>query len=96
MGNLGGHSKVIMYEILGAFLLIVLLLFLRPLFVGQVASAGSPYTITVQNGTTTYEKTITPSGSVTDAQADKLYSLIIFVVILVALFVILLTMMGKI
>jgi hypothetical protein len=91
--SMGSQSQKVVYEIMGAFVVILLLLVLRPLFVGQVASAGSPYTITLQNGTT---QTITPSSTISATQTDQVYSIVIFLVALIALIVILLTVAGKI
>lgn len=92
-----GKAKVVLYEVLGAFILILLMVVLRPLFVGQVASAGTPYNITVTDSSTgvTSQQTITPSGTLSTAQTDTLYTIAIFVVVIVALFVIVLTMLGK-
>jgi len=91
--TMGAQSKKVVYELMGAFVVILLLVVLRPLFVGQVASAGSPYTITLTNGST---QTITPSSTLSTSQADTVYSIVIFLVALIALIVILLTVAGKI
>lgn len=90
---MGEQSKKVVYELLAAFVVIMLLVVLRPLFVGQVASAGSPYTITLTNGTS---QIITPSTVISTTQTDTIYSVVIFFVALIALIVILLTVAGKI
>ena len=89
---MGGQSKKVVYELLAAFVVILLLVVLRPLFVGQVASAGSPYTITLMNGSS---QVITPSATISTTQTDTVYSVVIFIVALIALIVILLTVAGK-
>jgi len=91
--GLQGNTKIVVYEILGAFVLILLLVVFRPLFVGQVAQAGQPYTVQV-NATGT--QTVTPSATLSTSQVDTIYSIVIFIVALVALIVILLTVAGKI
>jgi hypothetical protein len=88
-----GQTKKVVYELLIAFVVILLMLVLRPLFIGQVASAGSPYEITLNNGTT---ETITPTSTLGADQADMIYSVVVFLVALIALVVILLTVAGKI
>ena len=93
MGQMGEHSKKVVYELIAAFVVIMLLVVLRPLFVGQVASAGSSYDITLTNGTV---QTITPSATMSTTQTDTIYSVVIFLVALIALIVILLTVAGKI
>lgn len=90
---MGEQSKKVVYELLGAFIVIMLLVLLRPLFVGQVASAGSPYTVTLTNGSSV---TITPDSTLSASQTDKIYSIVIFLVAIIALIVILLTVAGKI
>jgi hypothetical protein len=90
---MGGQSKKVVYELIGAFVVILLLIMLRPLFVGQVAQAASPYSYTLTNGST---YTVTPSTTVSVSQTDTIYSVVIFLVALIALIVILLTVAGKI
>lgn len=91
--SMGTQSKKVVYELLGAFVVIMLLVVLRPLFVGQVAEAGSPYNITSSEGVKTL---ITPSSTISTSQTDTVYSVVIFLVALIALIVILLTVAGKI
>lgn len=92
MGSMGGQSKKVIVELIGAFVVIMLLILFRPMFVGQVADAGSPYTITLQNGT---DMTITPSATLSATSTDRIYSIVIFIVAIIALIVILLTVAGK-
>ena len=91
--SMGNQGKKVVYELMIAFVVILLLVVLRPLFVGQVASAGSPYTITLMNGST---QTIQPSSTISTSQTDTVYSVVIFLVALISLIVILLTVAGKI
>jgi hypothetical protein len=91
--SMGAQSQKVVYELLGAFIVIMLLILLRPMFVGQVAQAGAPYTYTLTNGSS-YE--VTPSSSLSTSQTDNIYSIVIFLVALIALIVILLTVAGKI
>lgn len=95
---MGEQSKKVVYEILGAFVVILLLLVLRPLFVGQVATASTPYNITITDSSTglTTQETITPSATLSTEQVNSIYSIVIFLVALIALVVILLTVAGKI
>ena len=88
-----GQGKKVVYELLTAFVVILLLVVMRPLFVGQVASAAAPYTYTLTNGTS---YTVTPSATLSTSQTDAVYSIVIFLVALIALIVILLTVAGKI
>lgn len=90
---MGNQSKKVIYELLGAFVVILLLVVLRPLFVGQVAQAGVPYTYTLQNGSVI---SVTPSTTLSATQTDTIYSVVIFIVALIALVAILLTIAGKI
>ena len=91
--GMGEQSKRVIYELLGAFVVIMLLVLLRPMFVGQVAQSAAPYTYTLANGTS---YTVTPSTSLSTTQTDNIYSIVIFLVALIALIVILLTVAGKI
>ena len=93
-----GQAKKVVYELVAAFVVILLLVVLRPLFVGQVATAGTPYNISVTNSATgaTAQQTITPSSTISTTQTDLIYSVVIFLVALIALIVILLTVAGKI
>lgn len=90
---MGAQSKKVVYELIGAFVVILLLIMLRPLFVGQVAQAAAPYSYTLTNGST---YVVTPSTTVSVTQTDTIYSVVIFLVALIALIVILLTVAGKI
>jgi hypothetical protein len=90
---MGNQSKKVVITLISAFVLIMILMLMRPLFVGQVASAGSPYTITLQNGST---QTITPSSNLSATQTDTIYSIVMFIVALIALVVIILEVAGKI
>jgi hypothetical protein len=92
MSDMGSQSKKVVYELVTAFVVILLLIVMRPLFVGQVGNAQSPYTITLTNGST---QTITPSSTISTTQTDTIYSVVIFLVALIALIVILLTVAGK-
>lgn len=90
------QGNKIVTELMLAFVAILLLVVLRPLFIGQVAQAGEPYTISFQNATGTETQTITPDATVSVAQANTIYSVVVFLVALVALIVILMTVAGKI
>jgi hypothetical protein len=90
-----GKAKTVMYEIIGAFVVILLLVVLRPLFIGQVAGASEPYTVTWTNATGTETSVITPSTTLSVTTADTLYTVAIFLVVLVSLIVISLSMFGK-
>ena len=92
--TMGSQSKKVVYELMGAFVVILLLIILRPLFVGQVVTAGSPYNVT--NSATGAVTTITPSATISATQTDTIYSVVIFLVAIIALIVILLTVAGKI
>jgi hypothetical protein len=89
---MGGQMKKIITEIVIAFVVIMLLVVLRPLFIGQVYEASQPYNITASNGAV---QTVTPSATLSYTQTDTVYSIVIFLVALVALIVILLTAAGK-
>lgn len=90
---MGEQGRKVVYELMTAFVVILLLIVMRPLFVGQVGNAQSPYTITLTNGST---ETITPSSTISTSQTDVVYSVVIFLVAIIALIVILLTIAGKI
>ena len=92
--TMGAQSKKVVYELMGAFVVILLLIILRPLFVGQVVTAGSAYNVT--NSATGAVTTITPSATISATQTDTIYSVVIFLVAIIALIVILLTVAGKI
>ena len=104
------QAKKIVAELIICFIVILLLIVLRPLFVGQVTSAGSPYTISyndevldTDNESPTYNtyvkqvttETITPSATLSATQTNSIYSIIIYLVALITLIVILLTIAGK-
>ena len=93
-----GQIKKVVYTLLGAFVVILLLMVLRPLFIGQVASAGTPNNVTVSNTATgvTSQQTITPNATLSTSQTDQIYSIVIFIVAIIALIVILLEIAGKI
>lgn len=93
-----GQGKKVVYELVIAFVVILLLVVLRPLFMGQVATASTPYNITVTDSSTglTTQQTITPSATLSTAQTDTIYSVVIFLVALIALVVLILTIAGKI
>lgn len=96
MGEMAGQGKKVVYELLITFVVILLLVVMRPLFMGQVQGASMPYTITYQNGTSTSTSTITPDATISVAQANTIYSVVIFLVALIGLIVILLSVAGKI
>lgn len=95
--GLEGKAKIVVYEIVGAFVLLLLLVVLRPLFISEVATAGTPYNISVTNSATgvTTQTTVTPATTLSSANADTIYTIVIFIVALMALVAIILTMMGK-
>lgn len=89
---MGGQGKKVVYELIIAVVVILLLVVLRPMFIGQVYQAGQPYSITNSTGSSV---TVTPSSTLSYAQTDTIYSIVIFIVALSALIVIVMTVLGK-
>jgi hypothetical protein len=88
-----GQGKKVVTTLVVAIVVLLLMVLLRPLFVGTVYQAGEPYTITANNGD---EITVTPDSTISHTQADKIYSIVIFLTALIALVVLLLEIAGKI
>lgn len=92
-----GHGKSILVEAIVIVILLFFVILSRPLVVGKVVDAGTPYNITSTNTATgvTTQQTVTPAGAMTSAQADSFYTILIFVIVIVGLAVMVFTAMGK-
>lgn len=87
--------KKIIITLIVAIVVIIMSIVLRPLFVGGVLSASTPYVATdLMNASHTV--TITPASFVTTSIADTFYTLWIFIEIIAALVVLVLEAVDKI
>ena len=62
-------NKIVVTLMIG-FILMILMVLLRPLFVGQVAQSCEPYNITHTDGT---EEVVTPSAQLSATSTDRRY-----------------------